>query len=74
MMDGTATTAAGMAQVSPEQVIKAMRELELLPRPPWVLVSPDGRVWANDNPVELLQVLMPYHPLLKPPGLAPGGL
>jgi len=74
MMDGTATTAAGMAQVSPEQVIKAMRELEQLPRPLWVLVSPDGRVWANDNPVELLQVLMPYHPLLKPPGLAPGGL
>lgn len=72
MMDGTATTAAGMTQVNPEQVIRTMRELELLPRPPWVLVSPDGRVWANDNPVELLQVLMPYHPLLKPPGFGHG--
>ena len=72
MNDGTATTAASMAPVSPGLVIKTMRELELLPRPPWVLVSPDGRVWANDNPVELLQVLMPYHPLLKPPGFGHG--
>lgn len=74
MMGGAATTASGMAQVSPEQVVQAMRELELLPKPPWVLISPDGRVWANDNPVELLQVLMPYHPLLKPPGFVQSGL
>lgn len=74
MSDGTATTAAGMAPVSSEKMIQVMQELELLPKPPWVLISPDGRVWANDNPVELLQVLMPYHPLLKPPGFAPSGL
>lgn len=72
MMDGTSVTTAGTSAASPEQVIQAMRELELLPKPPWVLVAPDGRVWANDNPAELLQVLMPYHPLLRPLGFGHG--
>ena len=30
----------------------------------WMLLSPDGRAWKG-KPEELLQVLMPHHPLLK---------
>lgn len=30
----------------------------------WLLVAPDGRVWRAE-PKDLLQVLVPYHPLLS---------
>lgn len=39
----------------------------------WILGAPDGRVWKG-NPEQLLQVLMPYHPLLKPMSLKDLGL
>ena len=32
----------------------------------WILCAPDGRAWEGD-PMELLQVLVPYHPLMKAP-------
>lgn len=48
-----------------EDLKRAMREIDLLPRPTeWVLVSPDGKVWKAE-PWDLLKVLMPYHPLFK---------
>lgn len=33
----------------------------------WTLVAPDGRMWQG-MPTDLLQVLMPHHPLLQPMG------
>jgi hypothetical protein len=55
--------------VTTAEVLSAMRKIDLLPRQKeWMLVAPDGRIWKAD-PEKLLQVLMPYHPLLKPMSL-----
>lgn len=64
MSDTTATTGP-MQPVSLEKIHQVVRELELVPRlTEWVLCSPDGKMWKG-KPEELLQVLMPHHPLLK---------
>lgn len=62
-----ASTLTTFVEVDPAKVINAMLELEFIAPPnEWVLVAPDGRVWRQ-KPQELLQVLMPYHPLLQMP-------
>ena len=47
----SATTAATgqSAPVSLEAMEQAMREIELLPTPEWVLIAPDGRVFKGDQ-------------------------
>lgn len=76
-MNTTAST-IGVQPVSLEKMRQVMLELELTTRPTeWLLCSPDGKMW-NGKPEELLQVLMPHHPLLKPspfnfPHLKEGG-
>ena len=45
-----------------EKVVDAVKTLQ--PDNDWMLASPDGRVWKG-KPDKLLQVLIPYHPLLK---------
>lgn len=59
------TTTTGPVQVPIEAMEQAMREIGLLPKPQWVLISPDGLCWKSANPVDLLQVLLSHHPLLK---------
>lgn len=34
----------------------------------WVLAAPDGRVWKG-HPADLLNILLPHHPLMKPMSL-----
>lgn len=63
----TATTGAS-TPLSLEAMQRVMRELELLPQQPWTLIAPDGRVWVQQDPAELLKVLLPFHPLLSPMG------
>lgn len=46
---------------------RAMQAVGLSPTPDeWMLAAPDSRVWRG-KPEEMMQVLAPYHPLLKPP-------
>lgn len=52
-----------------DDIQKAVDAIEALPKPTeWMLASPDGRFWKG-KPEELLNVLMPHHPLLKPMSL-----
>ena len=63
--DTSTATTLGTKEIS----LSAMQEVELLATPTdWILLSPDGKVWKGD-PLKLLQVLMPHHPLLKTPSL-----
>lgn len=49
-----------------DDVKKAAALIESLPKQTdWMLAAPDGRIWKG-KPEELLNVLMPHHPLLKP--------
>jgi len=56
-----------------EEMLRLKEMLTAMPKAQWVLYAPDGRVWIKTDPAELLTVLMPYSPLLKPPffGSAP---
>ena len=67
MADGTASTST-MQEVSLPQVLRALQELALVPPAPWILVSPDGRVWQTHKVEELFAVLVPHHPLLRGAG------
>ncbi len=65
--DTSTVTTAGAIEVSLTAMTAAMQEIGLLAMPTdWILLSPDGQVWKGD-PMKLLQVLMPHHPLLKTP-------
>jgi hypothetical protein len=69
MSESTATTAGTSSPVSIEKMHQVMQELDrvmLAPPNEWVLVAPSGLVYRG-KAEELLQVLMPYHPLLKLP-------
>jgi hypothetical protein len=45
---------------------EAVRKVKDFPSPEWFLCDPNGRIWSG-KPEELLQVLLPYHPLLQLP-------
>lgn len=63
--DGTTTTASGTT-ITLEAMLNAMRQVDLLPQPTeWTLLSPSGQVWRG-TPEDLLQILLPHHPLLRP--------
>lgn len=60
------TTSNGMSPLTLDQLERAMREVDLLPKNDgWMLVSPDGKVWRGDVQ-HIFMVLAPHHPLLKP--------
>ena len=64
-MNGTSTIGS-FKPITVEELKRVMQEIDLLPKlEDWILAAPDGRVFKG-KPEELLQVLMPYHPLLKP--------
>ena len=65
-MNTTSSNTFQAAKQNFEETKQLLRDLEAFKPPPeWVLVSSSGDVWKG-KPEELLQVLMPYHPLLKP--------
>lgn len=46
-MSATSATTRQSAPVSLEAMAQAMREIELLQMPEWVLITPDGRVFKG---------------------------
>lgn len=59
------TISNGMSPLTLDQLERAMREVDLLPKnDEWMLVSPDGKVWRGDVQ-HIFMVLAPHHPLLK---------
>lgn len=62
----TAAKPAQMRHVSLEMMLETKSRIEALPKGKWVLISPDGKAWVEEDPAELLKVLLPHHPLLKP--------
>ena len=60
-MNGTFATGQTNAATL-DDLLKTLEKLK--PNDEWWLAAPDGRVWKG-RPEELLQVLLPHHPLLK---------
>ncbi len=61
----TSTMPRDMQPVSIETLKKAMKELELLPKPDqWLVVDPHGRMYKGDVE-QMTRVLLAQHPLLK---------
>ncbi len=58
-MSGATATTFG----APQQVLtlagieEAVEKLRGIPPAKWLLVAPDGKVWAEENPQELLKIL-----------------
>ena len=70
-MSATYSTSQVIAEkaMTLESLLKVKQEFEKLSLDKkWTLVAPDGRMWQG-MPNDLLQVLMPLHPLLQPLGL-----
>ena len=55
MSDGTATTTT--TEVSPEALLRAMREIKFLEPLQWTLVAPDGRLFQGTQQ-EVARVLL----------------
>jgi hypothetical protein len=49
-----------------KDIEEAVLRLRDMPNHEWFLCDPEGRIWSG-KPEELLQVLIPFHPLLKHP-------
>lgn len=64
-MNNTTASTTNMKPLSLPEILEAKRLMEALPKAQWTLIAPDGRVWIQDNPTDLLPVLLPHHPLLK---------
>lgn len=68
--DGSTSTFSSPASIesmSIDKIMKMVEELKKIPEPSgkWILISDTGKIYI-DKPEELLLVLAPYHPLLKP--------
>ena len=55
---GTFTNGPGQPATSIKDMQAAVDKLRGLPPENWLLMSPDGRVWADPNPAALLKVLL----------------
>lgn len=68
MSANTTASTGPMVPVSPEAILRAMREIDLLPKnKDWLLVDPAGNCWKTDDIAMLMRILAPHHPLLKMP-------
>ena len=65
--NSTTATTCETAPVSVEAMMKAMREIDLLPKSTeWVLIDPHGRVYKGKIE-DIAPIVMNEHPLLKMP-------
>ena len=65
--NSTTATTCETAPVSAEAMMKAIREIDLLPKSTeWVLIDPHGRVYEG-NIEDIALIVMNEHPLLKMP-------
>lgn len=66
--NATATTTTGdTVPASPEAILRAMREIDLLPKnKDWLLVDPAGNCWKTDDIALLMGILARHHPLMRP--------
>jgi hypothetical protein len=66
--NGTATTWGSTLKL--EDLKRLERELELMPKPQWALIAPDGRTWMDADPQKLLRVLaLACYPLMGTDGV-----
>lgn len=69
-MDGTGATTGDMKPVSPETLVRAMQEIDLLPKPDqWIVIDPQGRMYRGKVEA-VMWVLLAEHPLLKMPPMS----
>lgn len=45
------------------EVLSAMSEIGNMPKARWLLIAPDGRVWAEEKPAAIVRTLLAYVPL-----------
>lgn len=45
------------------EVLSAMTEIGDMPKAKWVLISPDGRGWAEEKPAAIVRTLLAHVPL-----------
>lgn len=52
----TATTAVPKA-FTLDDILKAKQKIDAMPKGKWVLVAPDGRMWADEDPKAVAMTL-----------------
>lgn len=63
-MSGYTYTAAYPAEpLTLDKLEAAIAKVQALPKPQWLLVSPNGDVWAAENPADLMRVCMAHTPI-----------
>jgi len=50
---GTTATAGAQKPLRLEDILKAAEKIKAMPKGKWMLVAPDGRVWADEDPQKL---------------------
>lgn len=41
-----------------EDILKAKEKINAMPKGKWMLVAPDGRVWADEKPAAIMQAMV----------------
>ncbi len=57
-MDATTATTGSARALTLDDLRAAVKKIEAMPRAQWVLIAPDGRVWASEDPAPIARQLL----------------